>query len=56
MYGCLTQGYTCRELITLSVLTRPALNLQPRYSIAPAMTIDVLIARGADRLEFSPMH
>jgi len=56
MCGRLTQGYTWRELITLSVLTRPGLNLQPRYNIAPAMTINVPIPRGADRLGFSPMH
>ena len=56
MYGRLTQGYTWRELITLSVLTRPGLNLQPRYNIAPAMTINVPIPRGADRLGFSRMH
>jgi hypothetical protein len=43
-------------LITLSGVTRPALNLQPRYNIVPAMTIDALIPHGADRLEFSPMH
>jgi putative SOS response-associated peptidase YedK len=35
MCGRFTQAYTWRELVTLYGLTQPALNLQPRYNIAP---------------------
>jgi len=42
MCGRFTQSYTWRELVELYRLTQPALNLQPRYNIAPTTTIDVL--------------
>ena len=47
MCGRFTQAYTWRELVTLYGLTQPALNLQPRYNIAPTTNIGVLIPRGA---------
>ena len=56
MCGRFTQAYTWRELVTLYGLTQPAINLQPRYNIAPTTNIDVLIPRGADRLELWPMR
>ena len=56
MCGRFTQAYTWRELVTLYGLTQPALNLQPRYNIAPTATIDVLILRGGNRLELVPMR
>jgi putative SOS response-associated peptidase YedK len=34
----------------------PAINLQPRYNIAPTTTIDAVIPRGADRLELMQMR
>jgi putative SOS response-associated peptidase YedK len=34
----------------------PAVNLQPRYNIAPTTIIDVVIPRGGDRLELVPMR
>jgi SOS response associated peptidase (SRAP) len=42
MCGRFTQSYTWRELVELYRLTQAALNLQPRYNIAPTTTIDVL--------------
>src|SRR3974377_973676 len=51
MCGRSPQAYTWAELVALYGLTQPAMNLQPRYNIAPTATIDVLIPRGADRLE-----
>jgi putative SOS response-associated peptidase YedK len=42
MCGRFTQSYTWRELVELYRLTQPALNLRPRYNIAPTTTIDVL--------------
>ena len=56
MCGRFTQAYTWRELVALYGLTQPALNLQPRYNIAPTTTIDVLIPRSADQLELWPMR
>jgi putative SOS response-associated peptidase YedK len=55
MCGRFTQAYTWRELVALYGLTQPAMNLQPRYNIAPTTNIDVLIPRGADRLELWPI-
>jgi putative SOS response-associated peptidase YedK len=46
MCGRFTQPYTWRELVALYRLTQPAINLQPRYNIAPTTTIDVVIPRG----------
>jgi hypothetical protein len=43
-------------LVTLYGLTQPALNLQPRYNIAPTATIDVLIPRNSDQLELWQMR
>ena len=55
MCGRFTQAYTWRELVALYGLTQPALNLQPRYNIAPTATIDVLIPRNSDQLELCQM-
>jgi hypothetical protein len=46
MCGRFTQSYTWRELVELYELTQPALNLRPRYNIAPTTSIDVV--RSAD--------
>ena len=35
-------GYTWREIVALYRLTQPAINLQPRYNIAPTTIIDVV--------------
>ena len=56
MCGRFTRAYTWRELVALYGLTQPALNLQPRYNIAPTTIIDVLILRGGNRLELVPMR
>jgi putative SOS response-associated peptidase YedK len=56
MCGRFTQAYTWRELVALYRLTQPAINLQPRYNIAPTTTIDVVIPRGGDLLELVPMR
>jgi putative SOS response-associated peptidase YedK len=56
MCGRFTQHYTWRELVALYRLTQPAVNLQPRYNIAPTTTIDVIIPRDGDRLELVPMR
>jgi len=56
MCGRFTQAYTWRELVALYRLTQPAVNLQPRYNIAPTTTIDVIIPRDGDRLELVPMR
>ncbi len=42
MCGRFTQSYTWRELVELYRLTQPALNLRPRYNIAPTTQIDVV--------------
>jgi putative SOS response-associated peptidase YedK len=42
MCGRFTQSYTWRELVELYQLTRPALNLRPRYNIAPTTAIGVV--------------
>jgi putative SOS response-associated peptidase YedK len=42
MCGRFTQSYTWRELIELYRLTQPAINLRPRYNIAPTTAIDVV--------------
>ena len=39
MCGRFTQAYTWRESVALYGLTQPALNLQPRYDIAPTATM-----------------
>jgi putative SOS response-associated peptidase YedK len=44
MCGRFNQAYTLRELVSLRGLTQPAMNLQPRYNIAPTATIDLLNA------------
>jgi putative SOS response-associated peptidase YedK len=51
MCGRFSQRYTWQRLVALYRLTVPAINLQPRYNIAPTTTIDVVIPRGGDRLE-----
>ena len=56
MCGRFTQHYTWREIVALYRLTQPAINLQPRYNIAPTTIIDVVIPRGHDRLELVPMR
>jgi putative SOS response-associated peptidase YedK len=42
MCGRFTQSYTWRELVELYRLTQPALNLRPRYNIAPTTAISVV--------------
>jgi hypothetical protein len=42
MCGRFTQAYTWAQLVALYRLTQPALNLEPRYNIAPTTTIDVV--------------
>ena len=42
MCGRFTQSYTWRELVELYRLTQPAVNLRPRYNIAPTTAIDVV--------------
>ena len=54
MCGRFTQAYTWAELVPLYRLTQAAMNLQPRYNIAPTAMIDVVIPRDADRLELWP--
>ena len=56
MCGRFTQAYTWAELVALYGLTQAAINLQPRYNIAPTATIDVLIPRNSDQLELWPMR
>jgi len=41
-------------LVPLYRLTQAAMNLQPRYNIAPTAMIDVVIPRDADHLELWP--
>jgi len=55
MCGRFSQAYIWRELVALYGLTQPAMNLQPRYNIAPTATIDVLIPRNSDELELWQM-
>jgi putative SOS response-associated peptidase YedK len=56
MCGRFTQRYTWQELVALYRLTVLAINLQPRYNIAPTTMIDVIIPRGADRLAVTPLR
>jgi hypothetical protein len=42
MCGRFTQGYTWQEIRDLYDLTGTALNLEPRYNIAPTQQIDVV--------------
>jgi putative SOS response-associated peptidase YedK len=56
MCGRFTEHYTWRELVALDRLTQPAINLQPRYNIAPTTTIDAVIPRGGNRFELVPMR
>ena len=56
MCGRFTQAYTWQELVALYRLTVPAINLQPRYNIAPTTTIDVLIPHGSGQLELVRMR
>jgi putative SOS response-associated peptidase YedK len=42
MCGRFIQSYTWRELVELYRLTQPALNLRPRYNIAPTTAIDIV--------------
>jgi putative SOS response-associated peptidase YedK len=46
MCGRFTQAYTGQELVALYRLTVPAINLQPRYNIAPTTMIDVIVPSG----------
>jgi hypothetical protein len=55
MCGRFTQSYTWAELVALYRLTQPALNLRPRYNIAPTTTIDV-VWQAEDGLELVPMR
>ena len=56
MCGRFTQHYTWSEVHAFLSVFGPARNLQPRYNIAPTTTIDVIIPRGANRLELTPMR
>jgi putative SOS response-associated peptidase YedK len=56
MCGRFTQAYTWRELVALYRLTQPAINLQPRYNIAPTTTIDAVIPHSGDRFELVRMR
>ena len=56
MCGRFTQAYTWRELVALYGLTQPAMNLQPRYNIAPTATIDVPIPRNSANALTRPIH
>ncbi len=56
MCGRFTQNYTWREIVALYQLTQPALNLQPRYNIAPTTTIDALIPNSRSQLELVRMR
>jgi putative SOS response-associated peptidase YedK len=49
MWGRFTQSYTWRKLVELYELTQPALNLRPRYNIAPTTSIDVVRLADAGR-------
>jgi putative SOS response-associated peptidase YedK len=49
MCGRFTQSYTWRELVELYKLTQLALNLRPRYNIAPTTVIDVVRLAGGGR-------
>jgi len=51
-----TRHYKWRELVALYRLMRPAINLQPRYNIAPTTTIDAVIPRGGDGMELVPVR
>ncbi len=55
MCGRFTQSYTWRELAELYRLTQPALNLRPRYNIAPTTSIDAVSLADAGR-ELVPMR
>jgi putative SOS response-associated peptidase YedK len=55
MCGRFTQSYTWRELVELYRLTVPALNLRPRYNIAPTTAIDVMRLSETGR-ELVPMR
>lgn len=56
MSGRFTRAYTWREIVALYRLTQPTVNLQARYNIAPTATVNVVIPRGADRLELVQMR
>jgi len=56
MCGRFTQQYTWREIVALYQLTQPALNLQPRYNIAPTTTIDAVIPNSRNHLELVRMR
>src|SRR5208282_1405449 len=55
MCGRFTQSYTWRELVELYQLNQPALNLRPRYNIAPTTAIDVVRLAESGR-ELVPMR
>jgi putative SOS response-associated peptidase YedK len=55
MCGRFTQHYTWRELVALYRLTIPAVNLQPRYNVAPTTTIDVIVP-GGGKLKLARMR
>lgn len=56
MCGRFTQHYAWRELVALHRLTMPAASLQPRYNIAPTMTVGAVVPRGGDKLELVRMR
>jgi putative SOS response-associated peptidase YedK len=55
MCGRFTKSYTWHELVELYRLTQPALNLRPRYNIAPTTAIDV-VRSGDAGPELVPMR
>jgi putative SOS response-associated peptidase YedK len=55
MCGRFTQGFTWRELIELYQLAEPAINVRPRYNIAPTTAIHVVRLAETGR-EFVPMN
>ena len=49
MCGRFTQSYTWRELYELYRLTCQPVNIEPRYNIAPATLINVMVPHGTGR-------
>lgn len=56
MCGRFTQAYTWQELVALYRLTAPAINLEPRYNIAPTATMDVVVPGDGGALELARMR